>query len=126
MGMLDDILAEVKKDPNKHYRLTRLESARMSLKRAEGYENVSASGPEIKGTTLERNRESDGSVRIGGLVLQSISKEQHEKLVKRVEDRTRAREASIKRNYLEEGERVKRGLGKKHRAIDFIAESKEE
>lgn len=126
MGLLDDILVSMKKQPGKHYRLTRASDERLSLKRAEGYENVTKTDPEIKGTILERNAQSDGSVRIGNLVIQHVSEEQHGRLRKKVEDRTTAREESIRRNYLEEGERVKRGLGKNHKNITFVAEVKDE
>jgi hypothetical protein len=126
MGFLDDIMSNLKKQTGKHYRLTRADDARQSVKRAEGYENVTKTDPEIRGTILERNAHADGSVRIGGLVIHRTSEEQREKLQQRVDDRTRAREESIKRQYLEEGERVRRSMGKDHGKIKFIAESKEE
>jgi hypothetical protein len=126
MGLLDDITAAMKKQDGKHYRLTRADDARLSLKRAEGYENVLATDPEIKGTILERNAQADGSVRIGNHIIQRTSQEQHEKLRAKIDERTQAREDSIRRQYLEGGEQVQRGMGKNHKNIKFIAEVKNE
>jgi hypothetical protein len=126
MGFLDDITAEIKKDPEKHYRLTHADTAKVTRRKVQGFENVPADSPELKGTALAKGAQADGTVRVGDLILQRVSRQRADELKKQVEAKTQARLDSIKRRYLDDGERIKRSLGKQHSGIKLIHEEKDE
>jgi ATP-dependent Lon protease len=124
MSQLDELTAEIKKKDNEHYRFTSANTTKVSSRKARGFENVSPQDPAVKGTTLEKLAQSDGTIRFGGLILQKTSKENKERLQKQIEDRTKRRMDSIKRSYEENGENIKRQLGKKHAGFKVIHEEK--
>jgi len=126
MGFIDDVTEQIKKKPDQYYRLTSTDLAKHSRRKIQGYENVSPSDPEIKGTVAEKLAGPDGTVRIGNLILQRTSMDNRARLKKQVEDRNQARLDAIKRKYQDDGERLKRALGKQHDGLKIIAESKDE
>jgi hypothetical protein len=126
MGFLDDVTGEVKKKPDHHYRLTSADAGKHTRRKIQGYENVSPTDSEIKGTIAEKMISSDGTVRIGNLILQRTSKDNHERLKKQLEAKNQARIDAIKRKYQDDGERLKRSLGKHHDGLKIIAESKDD
>jgi hypothetical protein len=125
MGHLDDLTAEIKKQPDKHYRLVRADPANVSVRKSKGYESVSAKDPEIKGTILERQVESDGTMRIGNQILMRTTVENRDRLQKKIEERNQMRLDAIKRKFLKDGEDIKRTMGKSHKNIEFIHDEKE-
>lgn len=123
MSVLDELSKEIKKQPDKHYRFVRRESGNVSMKKAKGYETVSPQDPEIKGTILEKvHKNADGSITIGNLQLMRCTKEQHEKNRAAVEKRNERIREAIGAKFLQEGENLKRSLGKKHSGITLIHE----
>lgn len=126
MGFLDDVVSEIKKDPEKHYRLTHADTSKVTRRKVQGFENVPADSPELKGTALAKGVQADGTVRVGELILQRVSKQRAEELKKQVEDKNQARLDSIKRRYLDDGERLKRSLGKQHSGIKLIHKETDE
>lgn len=123
MSVLDELSKEVKKQPEKHYRFVRRESGNVSVKKAKGYEVVTAQDPEVKGTILEKShKHADGSVSIGNLMLMRTTEEQHQKNRKVVDSKNERIQESIKARYLEGGEELKRKLGKKHSGLTLIHE----
>jgi len=123
MPLLDDLSAEIKKQPDKHYRLVRRESGNVSMKKAKGYETVSPQDPEVKGTILEKShKNADGSITVGNLVLMRTTKEQHAKNRAKVDERNELVRKAVARNYLEAGENLKRSLGKQHGGLKLIHE----
>ena len=126
MPLLDDLSAEIKKQPDKHYRLVRRESGNVSMKKAKGYETVSPQDPEVKGTILEKShKNADGSITVGNLVLMRTTKEQHAKNRAKVDERNELVRKAVARNYLEAGENLKRSLGKQHGGLKLIHEESE-
>jgi len=121
MGFLDEIMSQMKKQPGKHYRLIRLDSANVSVKKAKGYDLVNPSDPEVKGTALEKQAHSDGTVRVGNLALARTSKENAKRLRAQIDEKTDRRLKAIKRKFLKEGEQIKRALGPQHGDLKFIA-----
>jgi hypothetical protein len=124
MSQMDELTAELKKKDNEHYRFTSANPTKVSSRKAKGFENVSPQDPAVKGTTLEKLAQTDGTIRYGNLILQKTTKENKERLQKQIDDRTKRRLDSIKRSYEEGGEGIKRQLGKKHSGFKVIHEEK--
>lgn len=122
MPLIDDISAELKKQPGKHYRFVRKESGNVSVKKARGYEMVSSQDPEVKGTILEQHKDGDSHVAVGNLVLMRCTEEQYQKNRKKIDDRSEAIRNAVKQRYEAGGEELKRKLGKKHSGLTLIHE----
>lgn len=119
-GIIDEIMGALKAQEGKHYRLSRAEPRIITVRKARGYENVRAEDPAVKGTILADLARPDGTIRVGELILQQTSQENHDRLRAKVQEKNDARVRSIKRKFLEGEEQLKRDLGPNHRLIKFI------
>jgi len=125
MGYLDDLLSTIKQRPGYVYRAIHLEPGNVARKQARGYTFLKAEDPEIKGTILEKMQGADTHITIGTLAIAKIKKEYYIKHRKAIEAKTRRRLDAIKKAYLQEGETVKRQLGKSHSQISFFAKEED-
>jgi len=115
MGELDEILSKIKQQPGKEYRMIRLDDANVSIKQFRGFQFVNAGDPEVKGTILAKDHQTpDSKIRIGNIALARISKEDAKKHRDKVAKRTATKLSLIKGTYLQEGEKIKRQMGKDH------------
>jgi len=120
-GTLDTLSEAIKKQPGKRYRFVRLDSTNVSDKKVRGYNFVRSEDPEVKGTILERDHKgSDGKIQVGNLALARISEKDAQEHDKRVQERTDRRLRAIKLSYQEDGEKIKRELGPRHKDFKII------
>jgi len=123
---LDALMSLLKKQPGKHYRLIRLEPGHTEMKKADGYEFVGSKDPEVTGTILAKDMATaDGLIRVGGLAVARTTVENRDRLRKEVQAREDRRLRAIKRAYLEDGEKVKRSLGKRHKEFNLIHDTED-
>jgi len=125
MGILDEVAAQIKKQPGKRYRFVELSPDNVSRKKIEGFEFLRKEDPEIKGTIFEHHVAADGQIKIGGLALAKISETAARVKEKKNEARLRRHFDSIRKNYEQAGEDIKRSLGSAHAAFKPIVEDKE-
>jgi len=125
MGILDDLAAQIKKQPGRRYRYVRLDPENVSRKKIEGYEFLRKEDPEIKGTILEQHMTADGQIKVGGLSLARISEPAARLKEKKNEAKLKSRLNLIQQNYQKAGEDIKRALGPSHAAFKQITEDKE-
>jgi len=108
VGEMDVASSTIKKVKGKHYRFIREDPVNLSRKRVQGYEPVRHGDPEVIGSALEKR--ADGTVRYGKLILARTSEEQHQRHQAAVQGRTDKKLRSIRRSFLEKGEKVSRAL----------------
>lgn len=122
---IDAAMAELKKQPGKHYRLVRLEAGNVATKKLRGYEPVRSEDPSVKGTILVKDLGPDGTVRVGRLALMQCRKEDHDKYMKEVHERDQLKLDMIQKRYKESEEDVKRQLGKAHKGYSHFVKEEE-
>lgn len=122
MSLIHDIDKMVKKQPGKRYRLLRQDKDNMDSRQYQGYEVVTASDPEVKGTPLEKGRDADSHVSAGSLVLGRISETRARELEKAKDEKLEKRMRSIREGYKLQGETIKRKLGSLHKNFNVIVE----
>jgi len=126
MSIIDDFDKLAKKQPGKRYRFIRQDPDNYAKRTYQGFEVVSASDPEIKGTPLERAKNSEGHVRAGGsLVLARISETRARELDKQSHDKQERRLTAIREGFRKQGEDIKRKLGSAHGSFKTIIEEED-
>ena len=119
---IEVILQHANLQSDMHYRLIRMDATNVASKKGKGYMFVLKGDPEVKGTILDKDHiGSDGIAMIGSLGLARTTKVNYERRQRHKRELTNLRLQSIKSQYLKAGENIKRGLGKDHKGIKFIA-----
>ena len=125
MALLDEMAAQIKRQPGKRYRFVRLDADNVTRKTVEGFQFSRKEDPSIKGTILEKHVGADGQIRVGGMAIMEISETAARAKEKKTEDKMKAHLSAIQANYQKAGENIKRELGTAHKAFKPIVEDKE-
>lgn len=126
VDFIGGINAHLKKKSDRHYRLVRLDAENVGKRKLQGYRFLGKDSSEVKGTILEKEMSEDGLIKAGRLAIASIPTGRHEQLKARVEEKSKRRMNAIEHAYREEGERVKRQMGKAGKHVKMIFREEKE